>query len=30
VLTNTPPVVTGDDGLKALKVAAEIHAQIGI
>ena len=30
VLTNTPPVVTGEDGLKALKVAAEINAQIGV
>jgi predicted dehydrogenase len=29
VLTSTPPVVTGEDGLKALKVATEIRAQIG-
>jgi predicted dehydrogenase len=29
VLTKTPPPVTGQDGLKALQVALEIHKQIG-
>ena len=30
VLTKTPPLVTGMDGLKALEVAREIHKQIGV
>jgi len=30
VLTKTPPIVTGMDGLKALEVAREIHRQIGV
>ena len=29
VITKTPPLVTGMDGLKALEVAREIHKQIG-
>jgi len=30
ILTKTPPLVSGIDGLKALEIAQEIHRQIGV